>query len=105
MDLLVYMVAAFGFAYIVGRSRISYPIRLAVNLIGSWPNPVWRPLRWFVILIECPACLGFWIGGAAAYRFDVSLIGLNAISSAVIAGCFTSASNLLFYALARSVME
>lgn len=105
MDLLIYMVAAFGLAFIVGRAKISFPIRLGLNLIGSWRNPIWRPLKWFVILIECPACLGFWIGFVSAYRFDVSLIGLDAFSSAMIVGCFTSGSNLLFYALARSVME
>lgn len=62
MGLLFYTVAAFGLAYIVGHSAISLPFRMAVD-----PGPdVTTPSRvfwaWFLMLIECPACFGFWTG-------------------------------------------
>jgi hypothetical protein len=61
LGLLIYTVAAFGLAYIVGHSRISLPFRIALD-----PEKLETPrdaLRaWLLMLIECPACFGFWEG-------------------------------------------
>jgi hypothetical protein len=65
---IVYTVAAFGLAYIVGHSRISRPVRLALWDVGGF----WA--QTFVTLLECPACFGFWIGlamGLAAFNCNV----------------------------------
>jgi hypothetical protein len=65
-----YLLAAFGFSYIVGHSKISRPVRLALWDVGDH-SPI---LRYVVLLMECPACLGFWIGLitgiVAVFAFD-----------------------------------
>jgi hypothetical protein len=61
LGLLFYTVAAFGLAYIVGHSAISLPLRILMeppDLRG--PQDAFR--AWALMLIECPACFGFWTG-------------------------------------------
>jgi hypothetical protein len=54
--LFLHMVGAFGFAYVLGYSRITLRAReLIFDKAGAFG-------QWFVRLIECPACLGFWLG-------------------------------------------
>jgi hypothetical protein len=56
--LFIYFAAAFGLAYILGHSVITRAAReWAWSMGESVPG-----LRWLVMLIECPACLGFWLG-------------------------------------------
>ena len=70
-DLLVYCLAAFGLAFIVGSSKITLRLR---NMIAG--PPVSEPSlsrsvrRFFVELIECAACFGFWEGLAAVFFFS-----------------------------------
>lgn len=103
LEFVIYILAAFGFAYIVGLSRISFPIRHVLVRIGEW---AWytRPFLWLVDLIQCPMCLGFWTGLIAAWRFDASLLGLNLISSAFIAGCVTAATNALLLSVVHNAL-
>lgn len=56
--LVVYLLATFGFCYAVGHSRISLPFRELMAKVYVL-SPV-------LALIECPACLGWWVGAAAA---------------------------------------
>lgn len=53
--LVFYTVFAFGVAYVLGHARISLPIRSYLASKG-------RLAEWFVELIECPACISFWLG-------------------------------------------
>lgn len=62
MGLFFYTVAAFGLAYIVGHSVISLPIRIAVDPGQELRGPRDAARAWFLMLIECPACFGFWTG-------------------------------------------
>ena len=62
MGLFFYTVAAFGLAYIVGHSVISLPLRLAVDPGPDVDSPAKVSWAWFLMLIECPACFGFWTG-------------------------------------------
>lgn len=50
--LFIYTIAALGFVYIVGHSVASKAIR-------EW---LYDRVPVLVALLECPACLGFWIG-------------------------------------------
>jgi hypothetical protein len=52
--LIAYSVFAFGVAYVLGKSVIS---RRAREILHDW-----RLTRGLVLLVECPACCGFWIG-------------------------------------------
>lgn len=110
--LLLFWLAAFGFAFVVGHSKISLPFR---QWLGGWvdtqvtPNvqtgevhgsitthkpavPVLGPF--VVALAECPGCLGVWIGAAAVLAGLVSLPFSFWVSVAVCAFA-TSAVNLL----------
>lgn len=85
--LIVYVVAAFGLAYIVGHSKISLPVR-------EWIART--KLAWFLELIECPACLGFWIGLVASF-----FLGTNWFVWAL----FTSGSNFLLGKFSGLIVE
>lgn len=82
--LWVISIAAFGTAYIAGHAKISLFIR-------QWLfDTKFKPFRYLVELIECPACLGFWLGVIGW------LVRPNpTVSDALIAGCFVSGSNAL----------
>lgn len=118
IPLIIYTVAVFGFAYLIGHSVISKPWR---ELIAWWAyDPMQqarsgdgqidhdvplrvtsRPWAYFLDLIECPACLGFWVG-----LIFGTCLGLTIGPSAVIfpgpawmlppvAACFTTGSNFI----------
>lgn len=104
--LVIYALISFGFAYITGHALITRSVReWAYDFgIGSKLHPVeenavvkpgsvyahkLHPLRWLVLLLECPACLGWWIGFAAGYYF-------NGWPLALAASLFTTSTNFLF---------
>ena len=60
LALAFYTLAAFGLAYILGHSRITLYTRTRLAALG-WFS------RWMVELVECPACLGTWLGFAAGF--------------------------------------
>lgn len=69
-----YLLAAFGLAFVVGQSRISLPFRIAIAPDGQ-PKTVGGSLRGLLVdLLECPGCLGVWIGVSAwAYGLTLGL--------------------------------
>lgn len=78
--LFVYTFAAFGVCYAVGHAKISLGIRARLAQFN-----VVRPI---VEFIECPACLGFWIGCAAGRWW------LEApLDTSIVLGLFTMAVN------------
>ncbi len=58
LALVFYALCAFGLAYILGHARISLAAR---SWLAADPLKVWT---FFVELVECPACFGFWEGVA-----------------------------------------
>lgn len=58
LHLLAYFAAEFGLWFVVGLSGISRPFRIGLEKLPAG--------TFFVSLIECPACLGFWEGMAAS---------------------------------------
>lgn len=66
-QLVTLFLATFGLSYIVGRSKISLPVREALAALHR------GPVDFLLELVECPACLGFWLGLAAA------LLGLTPV--------------------------
>lgn len=61
VSLVAYLLGAFGVVFVVGFSGISLPMRKAIapKHLLSWGD-LFR--QWLISLLECPACLGFWIG-------------------------------------------
>lgn len=111
MPLLMFFLASFGFAFVVGHSKISLPFR---QWLGGWVEGSAVPDvasgevighvvthkaalpggAFAVALLECPGCLGWWLGAAAALVGLVSLPFSFWVSVAVCAFA-TSAVNLL----------
>lgn len=93
--LVLYLLAAFGFAFVVGHSKISLPLReaLANNARGF--------RLWLVALLECPGCLGWWTGAAVGWFWAGAVMSVAAPISLAQIGCSvllafaTAASNLL----------
>lgn len=96
ISLLVYAVASFGFAYIVGHSKISLPMRQMIDpgapTVEMTGGKVARGV--FLMLLECPACLGFWTGLFAALFLNV-WPDVSHLGSPLACALFTSGSNLL----------
>lgn len=98
--------AAFGFAFIVGHSKISLPVRQRLDPgvpLRGWGDAL-RVL--FLVLIECPACIGFWFGAIA--QLAALLTGhsgffqsVPAAFSVVLTGCATSGSNFILARISR----
>ncbi len=69
LSLVLFFLAAFGLAFVLGFSKISLPFREALSrggVVGGF----------FVALVECPGCLGFWEGLAGWFwrgAFDLPL--------------------------------
>lgn len=94
--MFVYCFAALGISYVLGFSKLSKPVREALA-----KSPVTMIL---VLLLECPACLGFWIG-VAAVAFNLDPLDLRpTIWNAIYFGLFTSGINL-FLALRSGLIE
>ncbi len=89
-DLLIWSLAAFGFSWVLADSKISLPMRIAIDQPGLGV----RARRWFLILLECVACTGFHVGWIS------QLVGLAPFNHWYVAAFFTCASNLL---LAKAV--
>lgn len=107
ITLTVYTIAAFGFAYIIGHAMITRSLREWAYDFGLFYRmvelettdvvsagstalmPRVYPLRWFVQLIECPACLGFHTGFWSWLWYSRDPV------AALLAGCFVAGSNYL----------
>ena len=60
LDIGPIALAVFGVAWIIADSKISLPVRrLVAKLLGDDSL--------FLALLECPPCLSFWLGIAAAF--------------------------------------
>lgn len=122
--LAIWTVAAFGAAYVLGHSRITRGIRAAVagpdlvkcdrcgvvervdfstdvqagSVHHSCPGyyfSIIRPRQWPVLLVECPACLGAWlgvIGGLVIAPYVPDLSNYTVIGLLVF---YTAGSNLM----------
>lgn len=89
---LLYVFASFGLAFVLGYSKISLPFRQwlshasflrldddkieTANAIG-YPKPIRFAARWFLSLLECPACLAFWFGAGAIFTPIADMIPMN----------------------------
>lgn len=122
MFLIIYFLAAFGFAFIVGFAKISVPFRQWLHdavrfekepgFLNSTEvrRPLWGLQIWLLALLECPACLGFWIGVAVGCaERSLGVIAAFGLSSwpvwlaVLFLALATSASNFIIGALTRLI--
>lgn len=104
LTLIVYLISTFGLAYVLGHSKITQRAREVAFDLGFYKRnvrvetaggsvtgyqPTIFPLRWLVMLVECPACLGFWVGLACGWRL------FHVFSTAVVLGFFTCSTNFM----------
>jgi hypothetical protein len=98
---IIYALAAFGLAYIVGHSAITLAPRewLIGQRVGEKVGFVLATREWIVDMIECPACFGFWTGAVASLVGWVPFpLDAPAWACAFTWGLFTAGTN---YVLAR----
>lgn len=92
MNLVLYFLAAFGLAYIVGHSAISMPLRLFIAGPSEKPRVFFTTL---IELIECPACLGTWIGLIVGGLEPSLFLQSWWLMGALAGGCATAGVNFL----------
>jgi Protein of unknown function (DUF1360) len=90
--LLLYVFASFGLAFVLGYAKISLPLR---KFLARAAQPYEGPdlggrvfslvARWLLALLECPACVAFWLGLASVMTPFVDGIPLHGISWVMIA--------------------
>ncbi len=82
--IITWAIAAFGLAWGIADSKLTYPFRVA------WADTQKSTFAvWFLWLIECPACLGVWQGLGGYF------LGITPFTSWYFAAFFTCASNLI----------
>jgi hypothetical protein len=65
---IAYVFASFGLAFALGYGKITLPLRSFLEKFSEPPTYHWgrRAIafgaRWLLALLECPACLAFWLG-------------------------------------------
>jgi hypothetical protein len=93
----IWIFASFGLAYILGHAVITQAARELAYAKGGL-------LRLLVMLVECPACCGFWIGEFTGYWMlrDIWTVPLGlwgaVLTFSFVGGFFVCATN---YVLAR----
>jgi hypothetical protein len=88
IPLAFWFLVAFGLCYVVGHAKVSLGVR---EWLASH-----RRLRTVVELIECPACLGFWLGLVGGLCWPWLLpVGYPQWASAPLLGLATSASGYI----------
>lgn len=91
-ELILYTLACFGLAYVIGYSKISLPFRLVLEPEND--RQVFR--AWVTMLIECPACLGFWFGLAyGAFTMNTFDFPLPGWAGVIGLALYTCAANFL----------
>lgn len=131
--MILFLLAAFGLAYICGHSTISLPLRKwmggtpfrvrvkgeiiegvspedaklldGAQLVPAKPGAFGPFGDFLTSLIECPACFGFWIGLVAGLTGFVPMPheGISAFAWPMTLGCITAGSNFGLSRLTRLI--
>lgn len=79
IHLFCFTFAVFGVTFCVGHAKISLHFRMWLD--DGVHDPSWAS-RWFLALIECPACLATWLGaGAVALGVSPHVFGSGVIGA------------------------
>jgi len=89
-----WFLVAFGLCYTVGHAKVSLGVRERLAAVALAYKS--GKLEAFIALIECPACLGFWLGLAGGWFWPWLIpAGYPQWASAPLLGFATSASGYL----------
>lgn len=93
VGLLIYSwtISVLGVVYVAGHSQISLPIRAWIH---DAPGTLLGPRRIAVELVECPVCLGAWLGAAGGY-LAADRLGVAATASVVVGAAYTAGAMLI----------
>jgi len=94
MELLVFICICWGLTNIVSKGRVFEPLR---KVIGKFPK-----LFYFSYLIDCPMCLGFWVGmlmSVVFYSPTQCTLGYNGVLFPVADGFIASGIIWIIYCL------
>lgn len=85
----LYLLAAFGVAFGVGHSELTYEFRKSLSKSNVLA-------QWFLKLLECPACVGWHCGWVWIAIGGVHFFGMSSTwHEALLLGFATCGSNLL----------
>ena len=88
LALAFYVLAVFGFCFAVGHAGVSQGVR---ESMAYWQRPL---TDWLLALVQCPACLGFWVGlGTGAVHPALVPFELVWPLAALALGFFTCGAN------------
>lgn len=98
MNLVLYSLSLFGFCYGLGQSALTLPIRVYFSR--------WNWMKWPLTLIECPACLSYWIGTLVAFIWPTETITIaGPVFGSVLVFSFLSAGIAAVIGLFTGIME
>lgn len=95
--LFFYTFAAFGLAWIIADSKASRPVRRLVAYFAEHEaaSRATRVIASLVLaLLECVACLGFWIGLVVGWYLAPALGGTRIVLALSLA-CYTAGLNFV----------
>lgn len=96
VSLTFYSISVFGFCWVIGASKITLPPRNLLNNLAA-PTTRQKPLRvvssFLLSLVECPACLGFWVGLVVGFQICAQLGQPRLLAIAL--GFYTTGVNFL----------
>jgi hypothetical protein len=102
------LMAAYAVCWVIGSSKLTLALRRFLGAMGSlqypgdngWPAIVLPFLaRWLLALVECSACLGWWIGLCYGVVTHVGLVG------SILAGLLVLTTNLILEAIVSHIKE
>lgn len=110
--LLLFLLAVYGLANAVAILKVGKPLRLIASRIGPFylhqtsPNLAEARRSIWQDLVECPACLSFWIGIAASlYAFSpASSVVHDRAVAATFDGLAASGSSWIIHVVLEKIM-
>lgn len=98
MGLLVFILICWGLTNVLATGQIAKPIR---NFFEMKPS---RVCQFIADLINCPMCLGFWVGLLMSVLFfspSITYMGVHSIPAALMDGFVASGSTWVVFCVVK----
>lgn len=87
------LLVAYGFCWVIGASKLTLGVRKWLDRSDAEGL---SPAGWFLSLLECRGCLGFWVGVAYGIRIG---------AGPVVTGLTVLTTNLILEAIVSNIKE